>query len=246
MIKRAIVVGASTGMGAAVVKELVASGYKVAAIARSQEKLEALASGLNNGSAPRCFVHTHDVTDTASAAPLFDKMVAELDGLDLVIYCAGIMPVVAEDAYDSSVDHQIMAVNLLGAMTWLNLAALRFQHQRGGTILGIGSVAGDRGRRNPGPAYSSSKAALHTYLEALRNRLAPYDVSVVTVKPGPVHTPMTAGLKGMPMAIDVQTAAKGIVKASGGSGVAYVPGQWRFIMLIIMHIPSLIFRRLSI
>jgi decaprenylphospho-beta-D-erythro-pentofuranosid-2-ulose 2-reductase len=246
MIKRAIVVGGSTGMGAAVVKELVATGYRVAVLARSEDKLVSLAAGLNRGGSKNCFVHTHDVTDAASAGPLFEKIVQELDGLDLIIYCAGIMPLVAEDAYDTEVDHRIMAVNLLGAMTWLNLAAKRFQVQGGGTIMGIGSVAGDRGRRNPGPAYSSSKAALHTYLESLRNRLAPYGVSVVTVKPGPVHTPMTAGLQGMPMAIEVDVAAKGIVKAAGGSNVAYVPGQWMLVMMIIRHIPSIVFRRLSI
>ena len=133
MIKRAIVVGASTGMGAAVVKELVATGYRVAALARSEDKLAMLAAGLNKGSRKNCFVHTHDVTDAASAEPLFHKIVEELDGIDLVIYCAGIMPLVAEDAYDTATDHQIMSVNLLGAMTWLKLAASRFQVQGGGT-----------------------------------------------------------------------------------------------------------------
>ena len=70
-------------------------------------------------------------------------------------------------------------VNLIGAVAWLNEVAQRFARARGGTIVGISSVAGDRGRRG-NPAYCTSKAALTTYLEALRNRVARFGVAVVT------------------------------------------------------------------
>ena len=85
----------------------------------------------------------------------------------------------------------MVAVNLLGAMAWMEPVAARFEAARAGTLVGISSIAGVRGRRG-NPAYTATKAALTTYLEALRNRCSRYGVNVVTVKPGFVDTAMTA------------------------------------------------------
>ena len=95
---------------------------------------------------------------------------------------------------DFTDERDIMAVNVLGAMRWLGLAADFLEHQGGGTLVGISSVAGDRGRPGNG-AYMASKSALSSYLDSLRFRLAPTKVRVVTIKAGFVATPMTAGLK---------------------------------------------------
>lgn len=246
MLKRAIVVGASSGIGAALVRRLVAEGYRVAAVARSEDRLEALADELSSDGRSPVRVHPHDVRDTEAAPALFAQIVEDLDGLDLVVYAAGVMPEVRPDEYDTAKDRHIVEVNVIGAMSWLNLAADRFQVQQGGTIVGIGSVAGDRGRRG-NPAYCASKAALHTYLEALRNRLSQHGVDVVTVKPGPVDTPMTEGREGLPMMIDPDRAADGIFRAiARGATTAYVPGQWAVVMAGIKAIPSVVFRRMDI
>lgn len=246
MLKRAIVVGASSGMGAALTRRLCREGYLVAAIARRQDELDKLADSINRPGEQRVWTFAHDVRNTEAARGLFDAIVTQLDGLDCIIYSAGVMPKVREDQYDAEIDRQIMEVNTIGAMAWLNPAAERFAAQRGGTIVGIGSVAGDRGRRG-NPAYCASKAALHTYLEALRNRLSRDGVRVITIKPGPVHTPMTVGVDKMPMAIDVDRAADGIFRAiKRGADEAYVPFQWAMIMPIIQAIPSIIFRRMSL
>lgn len=241
MLKRAMVVGASSGIGAALVRALTESGYRVAALARSESKLEAVCSQ----SKGRAFAVVHDVTDLASVRPTFDRCVAELDGLDLIIYCAGVMPRITLDTFDTDVDRQIVDVNVTGAMAWLNCAAERFKRLEAGTICGIGSVAGDRGRVK-NPAYCASKAALHTYLEALRNRLSRHGVTVVTIKPGPIATPMTEGLD-VPLVIDADTGARAMLRAiEAGSTVAYVPSKWMPIMMVIRSIPSLLFRRLEI
>lgn len=246
MLRRAIVVGASSGMGAALARRLCREGYLVAGVARRRDALDKLAAELNRPGEPRFFPFVQDVTDVATVRGVFDEIVRTFDGLDAVIYCAGVMPRVREDQYDPVVDKEIVEVNVVGAMSWLDLAAERFQAQRGGMIVGLGSVAGDRGRRG-NPAYCASKAALHTYLESLRNRLARFGVHVLTVKPGPVHTPMTAGLDKMPMAIDAETAADGIYRAMvGRRDQAYVPFQWGLIMPIIRSIPSVVFRRMSL
>lgn len=246
MLQRAIVVGASSGMGAALVRQLVQQGYHVAAVARRASVLERVCEEADRAVAEsRCFPVVHDVTDVDGARAAFDEAVARMDGLDLIVYSAGVMPTVGPDQFDTELDKRIVEVNVTGAMAWLNLAADRFQVQGSGVIVGIGSVAGDRGRRG-NPAYCASKAALHTYLEALRNRLSQHGVRVVTIKPGPVDTPMTAGRDRLPLLIDADRAASGILAAvRGGPDTRYVPAAWWPIMSAVRSVPSLLFRRMN-
>ncbi|MFT7520763.1 MAG: decaprenylphospho-beta-D-erythro-pentofuranosid-2-ulose 2-reductase [Kiritimatiellia bacterium] len=247
MLKRVIVVGASSGIGAALVRRLAQEGCTVAAVARRQDALDDVCAQANMAAPqPRAFSVVHDVTDVQGTQAVFDALVARMDGLDLIIYCAGSMPKVGADEYDIAVDAGVIEVNLIGAMAWLNLAAQRFRVQGGGCIVGIGSVAGDRGRRG-NPAYAASKAGLHTWLEALRNRLSQHGVRVVTVKPGPVATPMTRELGKLPLLIEADRAAAGILAATrGGGGVRYVPLTWWPIMSVIKGIPSVFFRRMDL
>ena len=145
----AIVIGASSGIGAELVRQLAAEGTRVAAIARRGEKLQALANELGDKVLP----YEHDVTNYEAVPTLFQKVTKELGGLDLVIYAAGVMPQVGHSEYDFDKDKQMIEVNLLGAIAWLDQAAIRFENTKHGSIVGIGSVAGDRGRcgvRPPG------------------------------------------------------------------------------------------------
>ena len=244
--RHVIVVGASSGMGEALARLLVKSGAKVALVARRREELEALAKSLNGDSGKvRAFPYAHDVTQYEAVPELFQQIVHDLGGFDTIVYCAGVMPKVAVDEYDFAKDKQVYEVNVLGAIAWLNEAAKRLERQQSGTIVGISSVAGDRGRKGQ-PVYCSSKAALNAYLEGLRNRLGAKGVKVITVKPGPVRTPMTEGLK-MPFMISADEAAAGIFKTiRHGCNWAYVPKIWWPIMTIIRMIPSVVFRRTNI
>ena len=169
-----------------------------------------------------------------------------MGGLDLVIYAAGVMPEVSFEEYDTGKDSLMVEVNLLGAMAWLNEAARRFNRLGGGTIVGIGSIAGDRGR-SANPGYHTSKGALAIYLESLRNRIARRGVRVVTIKPGFVDTPMTFGKPGLFWLISAERAAEIILaKARRGVVTAYVPARWRLVSWVIRSIPSFLFRRLKI
>jgi short-subunit dehydrogenase len=168
-----------------------------------------------------------------------------MGGVDALVYAAGVMPDVGPDEFPTDRDRQMIEANFLGAVAWLNAGAAFMQAQRRGVLCGFGSVAGDRGRRGA-PVYGATKAALHTYLESLYNRLNICGVQVVTIKPGPVRTPMTAGKK-LPLLIDADVAAKRIALAlERGEREVYVPGIWRWIMLAIRLTPSFVFRRLSI
>jgi NAD(P)-dependent dehydrogenase (short-subunit alcohol dehydrogenase family) len=240
---RALVVGASSGIGAALVRELVARSYRVAALARRGDELEKLRAECGPERVVTC---VHDVHRAAEVPGLFEELVRALGGLDLVVYAAGIMPKIGPLEFDTETDAEILAVNALGAMAWCNPAAEFFQSKRSGTIVGIGSIAGDRGRKG-NPAYGASKAALAHYLEALRNRLSDHGVRVCTIKPGFVETAMTAGLGTLPGIITADAAAKTILDyARRGSGVRYVPLKWLGVSLVIRSIPSFLFRRLTI
>jgi NAD(P)-dependent dehydrogenase (short-subunit alcohol dehydrogenase family) len=247
MFQRAIVVGASSGIGAALVRQMVHHGFQVVAVARRQPELERLCQEVNAAvGETRAWPLVHDVTQVESARAAFDEAVRRLDGLDVIVYAAGVMPVVDERTFDARIDADIVATNLTGAMAWLNPAAERFLTLRGGTLVGIGSVAGDRGRSG-NPAYCASKAALHTWLESMRNRLSRHGVRVLTIKPGPVDTPMTQGRGKLPLLIDADTAAAGILAAlRGGADTRYVPLPWWPIMTTIQAIPSPIFRRMKL
>jgi short-subunit dehydrogenase len=151
------------------------------------------------------------------------------------------------DKYNFENDRKMIEVNLIGAMAWLNPVAEMFQSAKAGQIVGISSVAGDRGRvGNPG--YNTSKAALTTYLEALRNRLTRNGVNVLTVKPGFVQTEMLKAAQGpTPFTIQPEKAVEDIWAAmQKRRQVIYTPSLWRWIMLAIQHTPSFIFRKLSL
>lgn len=246
-INRAIVIGASSGIGAALTRQLVGQGYLVAALARREAELNALCAAVNAASpdVPRAMPFVHDVTDLDAVAPLFQRIVQELGGLDLIVYVAGVQPAVALDEYDLSKDKAMIDTNLVGAIAWLNQAAVRFARARHGHIVGISSIAGDRGRVGA-PGYNTSKAGLNTYLEALRNRLAKKRVTVTTIKPGFVDTVLLANAPKTFWVISPEEAARQIMTAVRQKRhVVYVPARWGLVGLIIRHIPSFIFRRLN-
>lgn len=239
---RAIVVGASSGLGAALVRQLVSQRYCVAAVARREANLAALRDSLGKD-VVRPYVH--DVTEFEQTPMLFDQITRDLGGLDLIIYCAAVQPPVALHEYSFEKDEAMVNTNFLGAVAWLNQAATRFERARSGQIVGISSIAGDRGRVGS-PAYNASKAGLNTYLEALRNRLSRYGVTVTTIKPGFVDTEL---LKNAPKTFWVispeEAAAQTLTAIRRRRQVAYVPSRWQFVGLAVRSVPSFIFRRLS-
>ncbi|MEW5988064.1 MAG: SDR family NAD(P)-dependent oxidoreductase [Chloroflexota bacterium] len=246
--RRAIVVGASSGIGKALVRELVSRGYRVAAVARRQERLAELCHTLNaqRPDTPCALAYPHDVTHFEEIPGLFQTIANDLGGLEVILYVAGVLHPVAAQEYDFDKEASMIQVNLLGAMAWLGQAAVRFERAGSGHIVGISSVAGDRGRR-ANPAYHASKAGLTTYLESLRNRLTHRGVRVTTIKPGFVDTDMLRQSGRTRGAITATAAARQIVQAmERGRQTVYVPGRWALIMLILRHIPSFLFRRLNI
>ena len=245
--RRGIIIGASDGIGAALARKLAKEGYILALIARRKDRLNTLCAEINSAEKEaRVFPYVHDVTNYQEVPDLLRKIVADLGGLDLFVFMAGVNFPPGLNSYNFEGDRKMIEVNLIGAMAWLSPVAEMFQNAKAGQIVGISSVAGDRGRiGNPG--YNTSKAGLTTFLEALRNRLTRHGVNVLTVKPGFVKTEMIlAAQGGTPFAITPEQAAEDIYKAMRKrKQLIYTAPIWRWIMLIIKHVPSVIFRRMS-
>jgi short-subunit dehydrogenase len=244
--ERAIVVGASSGMGAAIARRLAASGAAVALVGRREAALQEVAAAIGREGRGRAIVAPHDVTHHDEVAPQCERLVQELGGLDLLVYAAGVTHPFEEGVYDAARDRDTFDVNVLGALSWCAPVAAHFEARRAGTIIGISSIAGVRGRRS-NPSYTASKAALSAWLEALRNRLSRYGVNVVTVKPGYVDTALTRGMKGLFWLVSADDAARMILDVArrGGSPSAYVPARWWLVGSIVRHLPSVVFRRLN-
>ncbi|MEC9047722.1 MAG: SDR family NAD(P)-dependent oxidoreductase [Planctomycetota bacterium] len=241
-----IVVGASSGIGLAVARRLGGAGRKVALLARRQSELDAQVALLNESrGAEVAKAYVHDAANVDDVDALFEQVEADLGEVDELHFVAGVMPEVGPDEFDLEKDRAQVQVNFLGAIAWGNAAARRFQARQRGCIVGVTSVAQDRGRVGR-PVYNASKAGMDTYLEALRNRLWRHGVQVTTIRPGFVETPMTAGLQ-LKGAIAADKAAELILKARDRKkAIAYVPAKWRLIMFVIRSIPSFLFRKLSI
>lgn len=246
----AIIVGASSGIGAALARELVQRGFQVALVARRGDALAALAAPLNSAVAPDVArTYPHDVRDYTAAPALFQQIRDEQAGapLALLVYVAGALaPADATGSWSFEAEREMIETNLIGGMRWLKLGADVFERQGSGSLVGISSVAGDRGRAG-NAAYMASKAGLSTYLESLRYRLARRGVRVVTIKPGFVATPMLGGAKPpRPLVISPDRAAREIANVCmRGPEVVYTPGRWRWIMTVVRALPSFAMKRIS-
>jgi len=244
--QRAILVGASGGIGAALTRRLAREGYTLALVDRNEDTLKALCDEINrNANQTQAVYYVHDVTQYDSVPELLRRAIADIGGLDLFVYLAGVIYFPDINEYNFDEERKMVEVNLLGAMAWMSRVAPLFQGMRGGQIVGISSVAGDRGRVS-NPANSTSKAGFTTYLESLRNRLTRHGVHVLTVKPGFVKTDMLRGVKKVMFVTEPEQAADMIWEAiRKRKQQVYISSIWYWIMLVVRNIPSVIFRRLN-
>jgi short-subunit dehydrogenase len=156
------------------------------------------------------------------------------------------MPAQSEIDADASLVDGTVTDSFTGPARFLQTIAPLMEQRGGGTVVGVGSVAGDRGRIG-NYVYGAAKAGFHTYLSGLRNRLTRAGGHVVTVKPGFVDTAMTWGLPGMFLVATPDMVARDILTAvEKKRNVIYTPFFWRYIMLIIRSIPEPIFKKLSV
>jgi short-subunit dehydrogenase len=244
--RKAVIVGASSGIGAALARKLAAEGYHLGLLARRKKLLNELCAEINHSVGVEvAFAYPHDVTKFKQIPDLFRQILTDMQNIDLFIYNSGMSHTIGMSEYDFDKDLETLNVNLIGGIAWLNEAATLFDRMESGQLVGISSIAGDRGRVG-NPSYMTAKSGMSTYLESLRNRLARKGVHVLTVKPGYVQTELLPEKHPpLPVATPEDTANVIYRAIKRRKQVIYTPWWWRFIMLIVTHTPSFIFRRMS-
>jgi short-subunit dehydrogenase len=248
MNQKVMVVGASRGIGREIALLHLRKGGRVALLGRNTSDLKSIPESKEEES--RSTILACDVRKFSEIPAIFEKVVSELGGLDKIYYCSGSLEPQKPNEYNTSKDITMLETNLVGAVAFLNLASDYFQNQKSGSIIGISSVAGERGRQG-NPVYNASKAGLNVYLEALRFRLASHNVKVYTMKPGYVKTDMLKGLKlkdsGFLAPISASYAAELINDAvEEGRESAFIPSKWSLVALILRWLPNFVFKKLSI
>jgi decaprenylphospho-beta-D-erythro-pentofuranosid-2-ulose 2-reductase len=244
LVYKTLIVGANSAIAETLVRLIATQGTKFYLTGRRLDTLKLIASDLFVRGSALVESERLDVTDALAINRLIPRAAEALDGLDTVIFSAGLLTDQDEVNTDSSRLRETLEVNAISAMVVLNEAAAFFEQQGHGRIVAIGSVAGDRGRAT-NYAYGAAKGALEIFLSGLRQRLHKSGVKVLLVKPGFVDTPMTADFKKGPLWASPERVARDIVRAmERGRSVIYTPWYWRWIMLIIRHIPERIFVRM--
>jgi decaprenylphospho-beta-D-erythro-pentofuranosid-2-ulose 2-reductase len=240
-----MLVGATDGIGLELARVYLERGWRVGVMGRDGAKIDAASARLRAEFRDATLAtETCDVTDATQLPVAFESLLQKLGQADLVVYVAGVL--IDGDGTTSvfADDNAMLATNTVAATHLLGLAANYFMQARRGHLAAIGSIAGDRGRRR-NPAYGASKAALHTYLEGLRNRLHPVGVRVSTIKPGFVRTRML-GERTAPGAISPWVAAQLIARGlDRGRESFYVPWWWGIMGLALRLVPRAVFKRLG-
>lgn len=240
-----LILGASSSMARAFARMAAAKGAGILAAGRDMDDLKAVATDCALRGAPLAEAIGFDARDPAG----FDKIIARMDAIPGTLNVAvfvGSMPDQADIDADPGMIDGVIQDSYTGPARLLHMIAPLQEARQGGCVVGVGSVAGDRGRIG-NYVYGSAKAGFATYLSGLRNRLTRAGGHVVTVKPGFTDTSMTWGLEGMFLVASPDDVAGDIFKAIDKKrNVIYTPFFWRYIMLIITHIPEMVFKKLSV
>ena len=238
-MKKAIIIGATSGIGRGIAKQLIANHYKVGLSGRRT----ALLNDLKEENPDSCVIQTFDVTETNTVAEKLEKLTAELGGLDLLIISAGTGHL--NDQLDFQLEKLTIETNVLGFTCVADWAFNYFAHQKFGHLVAITSVGGLRGGRQA-PAYNATKAFQINYLEALRQKATKLDIPffITDIRSGFVATEMAKG-KGQFWVATVEKASRQIFNAiTAKKKIAYVTKRWVLIATLLKRIPRPFYDRM--
>lgn len=244
-MKNILIIGATSAIASACARQWATDNAKIYLVARNTEKLSQVSDDLGARGAT---LHNYvlDLNDIEQHNKMLDDCFSTMGTVDVVLIAHGTLPDQGECEVDVSVALEEFRTNGLNVMALLTEIANRMQSQGSGTIAVISSVAGDRGRKS-NYLYGAAKGALSIFCSGLRARLLDKGVHVLTIKPGFVDTPMTKELP-LPqmLVVSPEKVASDILRAiDKKKDTLYTPWFWRFIMLIIIHLPNFIFKRLN-
>lgn len=239
---RVIVLGALSAVAEQTARIYASEGSQLMLTARDRDRLDAAAADLKVRGAARVEVAALDL-GAAAGDTAFQALVEALGGVDHVILAYGVLggPEVEEDLEAA---RALLEADFTSAALWCLAAAKQFERQGSGSLVVIGSVAGDRGRAS-NYVYGAAKAGLATLVQGLAHRLSRVGARAVVVKPGFIDTPMTAHIaKSGPLWAKPEAVARIVRRAADKSGpVVYAPGFWRLILMVIRSLPAPVMHR---
>lgn len=244
---KAAVLGATRGMGRALAQQLAARGDALFLLGRSADELERSARDLEaRGAAGGRVEHARcDLLEPAGFEAALDAADAALGGFDTLVVTAGLFATQEALEADPALCARMLSTNFTNTVLLCEAARRRLLARGGGRLCVFSSVAGDRGRK-PVVLYGASKAGLSRYLEGLDHRYRSQGLVTLCVKPGFVKTGMTEGLTPPPFAGEPDEVAARVVRAlERGSAEIYAPAIWRWILLLIRHLPRFAMRRIG-
>jgi short-subunit dehydrogenase len=245
-MKKVLIIGATSAIATETARLFAQEGASLFLAGRTKENLERLAKDLECRGATAVHTGIFSASDLASHDQLLEQAFHALGEIDAALIAHGDLPDQKACEHSWPMTEDSLEVNLLSPIAFLTWLANYFETRKTSNITVISSVAGDRGRQS-NYVYGAAKGGLAIFLQGLRNRLAHHGVSVTTIKPGFVDTPMTANIPKGPLFASPETVGKRIHKAmTRGEAVVYTPFFWRFIMGIIMHIPEQIFKKMKL
>ncbi len=241
--KIVLVLGGTSDIGRATARAFAQAGWDVQLAGRDLAALEPDAADLKARYNVDVTTYRFDVLDTASFAGFVNSLSALPDAVISIVGLLGSQPTA-----ESDLDHAttIMRSNYEGPALILGLFADKFLARGSGSVVGVSSVAGDRGRAS-NYVYGSAKAGFSAFLSGLRARASSSGVHVITVKPGFVRTKMTEGMKLIgPLTVDAPVVGQAIFDAvENKTDVVYVSRKWQLVMLIITALPEAVFKKLK-
>lgn len=242
-VRRVFITGASTGIGVAMARHYAGPDTEIGLYARRRDLLEAVAAPLPGKTA----LYAADITDFAALAAAARDFVARFGAPDLVVANAGIsIGTHGDELEDMDKLRRVLDVNVAGMAATLAAFAPSMKAAGGGVLCGIASVAGFRGLPGAG-AYSASKAAAISWLESLRTELHGSGVSVVTICPGYIDTPMTqVNRYRMPFIISADDAAARFARAiDARRRLVVIPWQMAMVTRVLRILPNWLYDRLA-
>ncbi|MBV6644180.1 MAG: SDR family oxidoreductase [Cyclobacteriaceae bacterium] len=239
-----LILGAKSDVAKALAKEYAELGYNLYLMSRKVSDLELFANDLKIRSGKEVLLKELDILKWENHAEIYNNLEPKPIGLISLIGLLGDQKI-AENDFNHAL--RIMNTNFVAITSFLEIAANDMKEKKNGFIVGVSSVAGDRGRAS-NYYYGAAKSGFSTFLSGLRNRLNPFGVKVLTVKPGFMKTKMTEDLE-LPsfLTISAEKAAHLIVKAQKkGRDVVYIFWVWRWIMMLIGNIPEFLFKKMKL
>lgn len=244
-MRKILVIGATSAIAEACAREWAGRGDALYLLGRNRQRLQAIADDLRARGAADVALACLDARDTSAHASAIEGARAALAGIDIALLAHGTLPDAGQCDRDLAHTLEAFDTNATSTLALMHRLALLFEEQGTGHLAVISSVAGDRGRAS-NAAYGAAKAAVTAYASALRQRLGRQGIQVLTIKPGFVDTPMTAGFrKGALWATPTRVAASIVRAVDRNRAVIYVPWFWRPVMSAIRHLPEFVFRRMT-